>query len=469
MVRLFNTLRRRFDDLTPAPPAHLGLYTCGPTVYAPQHLGNMRSYLFADVLKRVLLLNGYEVKHVMNITDVGHLTSNEDTGDDKMEVSAKQQRKSAAAIATDITARFLSDLRRLNVLPADALPTATATIDWQIDLVRTLESKGYVYRASDGLYFDTAKWPHYGELSGQPASEKRAGARVDVNAEKRHPADFALWKFSAPADHRQMEWPSPWGTGFPGWHLECSAMSIHELGPQFDLHTGGIDHIAVHHENEIAQSEAATGRRPFVRYWLHGEHLVLPGRRMGKSEGNAITLEDVVQRGLHPLAFRFLVLQSHYRSPLTFSWESLEAADQGLRNLWATIDANEAAPLVGCAEFEERFRASVNDDLNTPRALAIVQELLRSDYPWTAKHRSLQLFDQVLALNLSPTAHRTPLRELDADIGRDVEALIREREDARRVKDWRRSDELRQRINALLEPYGRSLEDTPIGPQLRTR
>lgn len=459
-LKLYNTLGRKLETFEPLHDRWVGLYTCGPTVYAPQHLGNMRYFIFVDVLKRTLGMNGYRVKHVMNITDVGHLTSNEDTGDDKIEASAKRQHKSAVEIATEITDRFLNDLRALNIVLPDVIPYATKTIDWQIELIQKLEHKGVTYRTTDGLYFDTSKFPAYGQLSGQKASEKKAGARVEINDEKRNSTDFALWKFSKPEDKRQMEWPSPWGTGFPGWHIECSAMSMKELGEQFDIHTGGVDHIAVHHENEIAQSEAATGRHPFVKYWLHGEFLVLPGKRMGKSEGNAITLQAVIDRGLDPLAFRYLCLQTHYRKPLSFTWKSLEAANTGLRRLWTTINVHSEQQKIGCAEFEQRFSEALNDDLNTPQAVAVMHDLIASDYPWHAKRQSLAVMDKVLGLGLlgqHPNFAVTPSDE--------VQSLLTRREAARANKDWAAADGYRQQIEAA----GYVVDDTDQGPRLRKK
>ncbi len=467
MLKLYNTRTKRVEDFRPIQPPHVGLYTCGPTVYNFVHLGNLRTYIFEDVLRRVLEFNGYAVQHVMNITDVGHLTSDADTGEDKIEQSARRQRTTAAEIARTYTAAFLEDLQRLNILPAHALPKATATIELQINLIKRLTERGFTYRTTDGIYFETSKFPRYGQLGGQSAQDKLAGARVDHNLAKRQPADFALWKFSPPNSHRQMEWDSPWGVGFPGWHLECSAMSMHELGEQFDIHAGGIDHIPVHHENEIAQSEAATGKHPFVNFWLHGEFLVLPEKRMGKSEGNIITLADVTERGLQPLAFRYLVLQTHYRSKLTFSWPALEATHQGLQRLWLMIDTAGATPKIGCAEFEQRFRQAINNDLDTPQALSIMHEMMKSEYPFSAKLQSLTVFERVLGLGLTQDAKRDHFQPLDESLTATVQALMREREEARQQKNWPRADELRLKINALLAPFRRTLEDTADGPEIR--
>lgn len=454
-LKLYNTLDRKLEEFKPLHDHRVGLYSCGPTVYAPQHIGNLRYFIFVDVLKRTLRLNDFTVKHVMNITDVGHLTSNEDSGDDKMEASARQQHKSAREIADAITARFMNDLTALNVIAPDVIPYATKTIELQIGLIKQLKAKGVTYTISDGVYFDTSKFRRYGALSGQKSSEKKSGARVEINDEKRHSTDFALWKFSKPKDKRQMEWPSPWGIGFPGWHIECSAMSMKELGEQFDIHTGGIDHIAVHHENEIAQSEAATGKHPFVKYWLHGEFLVLPGKRMGKSEGNSITLQDVIDKGIHPLAFRYLCLQSHYRKQLSFTWEALTAASNGLVRVWSLLSDVHAEPKVGCAEFEEKFVAALNDDLNTSSALAVMEELIKSDYPWAAKLQSLQVFDRVLGLNLNPESARQHITPNDPG----DESLLAEYQSARREKRYADSDNIRKKF----EEMNVTVEDLPDG------
>ncbi|MBI4426705.1 MAG: cysteine--tRNA ligase [Candidatus Kerfeldbacteria bacterium] len=469
MLKLYNTLTRRLDNFQPINPPHVGLYTCGPTVYGTAHLGNLRTYVFEDVLRRVLEFNRFAVKHVMNITDVGHLTSDADEGEDKIERAARALKRDAVTIARQYENEFFRDLERLNVRQPTTILRATETIALQLELIKRLQEKGFTYRTSDGLYFDTAKFPRYGQLSGQRVAEKMAGARVKVNPAKRQPTDFALWKFSPPGAKRQMEWSSPWGVGFPGWHVECSAMSMKELGEQFDLHTGGIDHISIHHENEIAQSEAATGKHPFVRYWLHGEFLILPGQRMGKSEGNMLTLDDVAKRGFHPWAFRYLILQTHFRSKLAFSWDALAAADQGLKRLWAFVDSIPEQPRIGCAEFEERFRQAVNNDLDTPQALAILHEMLRSDYPGRAKLQSLAVFDRVLGLGLTATAERPHLQPLDATTTERLSRLIAEREQARTDKNWSRADQLRHHINQLLEPHGRVLDDTSDGPSIRVR
>lgn len=459
MLKLYNTRTRKLEEFKPLHDKTVSLYTCGPTVYSTAHIGNLRTYIFEDILRRTLVMNGYTVKHVMNVTDVGHLTSDEDTGEDKVEVEAKKQKKSAHDIAAFHAEEFFTDLERLNILKPTKILYATKTIDLQIDLIKQLEAKGYTYTISDGIYFDTSKFKRYGELSGQKAADKKAGARVEVNAEKKHPSDFALWKFSQPDEQRQMEWPSPWGTGFPGWHIECSAMSMKELGPQFDIHTGGVDHIPVHHENEIAQSEAASGKHPFVNFWLHGEFLTMPGKRMGKSEGNAITLQAIIDKGINPLAFRYLALQTHYRQKMNFSWESLEAAAEGLRTLTQRVAELGVNTKIGCAEFEQRFSEAINHDLNTAQALAIIQELLKADYPNEAKRQSINVMDHVLGLGLADAKPKP------VSIPQSVTKLLEQRESARQSKDFRTADALRQQIEAA----GFTIDDTDSGARLRKK
>ncbi len=456
-LQLYNTLSRQKEDFTPLVPGQVGLYTCGPTVYAPQHLGNMRSYIFEDILKRVLLMNGYQVKHVMNITDVGHLTGeNEgdaDQGEDKMEKGAKREGKSVWQVADFYTAIFKKNLEELNILEPNVWCKATDYIPEQIALIQKLESKGFAYQTTDGVYFDTDKSPDYGKLAKLDAKGLRAGARVEINPEKRNPTDFALWKFSPPGEKRQMEWGSPWGIGFPGWHIECSAMSMKFLGETLDIHCGGIDHIPVHHTNEIAQSEAATGKQ-FARYWLHGEFLVENGKKVSKSADSIITLDSLVNQGIPPLAYRYFCLGTHYRKQLNFSLEALAGATKALQNVHNKI-ATMGGGSVGCAEFEAQFSEAVNDDLNTPQALAVVWELLKSDYPDHAKKQSLLKFDQVLGLGLADVK---PLV-----IPQEVLNLLSEREQARLVKDWTKADALRQAIAS----HGFSVDDTELGPIIK--
>ena len=458
-LKLYNTKTRKKELFQPWKHT-VGLYTCGPTVYNYAHIGNLRTYVFEDVLKRTLLSAGYRVKHVMNITDVGHLTNDSNLGEDKIEAGARREGKTAWDIAKFYTKEFQKDLRALNVVSPNVWCRATDHIKEQIVLIRTLERKGYTYNTSDGVYFDTKKFRAYGALVGKEGLRGlQEGARVEKHPEKRNPTDFALWKFSAPEQKRQMEWPSPWGTGFPGWHIECSAMSMKYLGSTFDIHCGGIDHIAIHHTNEIAQSEAATGK-PFARYWLHGEFLTLSSGRMGKSEGNFIPLHILTERSLAPLAYRYLLLQTHYRKPLMFSWEAMDAAEQGYRNLLARIATlGELRVKPGLAKEDkkllEKIAAACNDDLNAPEALAALWAALKSENPPSQKTvfaadawLGLDLKKQTLALK-KKLAHIPPL----------VKKLIKEREAARVAKKWADADALRQKISDT----GWQVDDTPRG------
>ena len=456
---LFNTLTREKEPFLPINPGEAGLYTCGPTVYNHAHIGNLRTYIFEDVLKRVLLYNGYKVRHVMNITDVGHLTGDRDMGEDKMEKGATQAGKSAWDIAAFYTEAFKSDLKRLNILDPTIWCRATDTIPEQIRLIRQLEEKGFTYRTSDGIYFDTSKFPEYTKLSHQDIDALQEGARVEKNPEKKNPTDFALWKFSQAGVKRQMEWDSPWGVGFPGWHIECSAMSMKYLGDQLDIHCGGADHVDVHHTNEIAQSEAATGKR-FFNYWIHGAFLnIRGGKKMAKSEGNFLTLENAfLKKRIDPLAYRFAAYQTHYRKPMEYSDTAVEAAVNGLAHL-----RNQVRPLVESASgagqvdagFREKFIDGINDDLNMPRAMAVVQELLKSDISLEDKKATILDFDRVLGLGLDRLGEADSLPE-------EVKRLAAEREKARASKDWGASDRLRDAIGAL----GYEVKDTREGMKL---
>ncbi len=456
-ITLFNTLSRQKEIFNPIETNQVKIYSCGPTVYNYAHVGNWRAFLFADTLKRILLYNGLTVRHIMNITDVGHLTGDRDMGEDKMQVAVHRERKSAWDIASFYTDAFLHDLKQLNILLPDKLPKATGHIREMIAIIQELEKKGFTYQTSDGIYFDTSKLTDYGKLAKLDAAGLREGARVEVNAEKKNPTDFALWKFSPVDQKRDMEWESPWGVGFPGWHIECSAMSVKYLGQPFDIHTGGIDHIAIHHTNEIAQSEAATGI-PLANYWLHSEHVLINEARMGKSEGNLITVDEIVKKGYSPLAYRYFVLQGHYRTRLNFSWEAIDGAQNALDNLYAAIAEYTVEGQIGCAEYEERFVAAVNDDLDTPQALATVWDLLHSDNPPEAKLKSLFQFDAVLGLSLKST-----WEELQRPVPEEVEQLVKEREQMRAAKKWPESDKLRDQIREL----GFEIKDTGNGPLIK--
>ncbi len=439
------------------------MYSCGPTVYAPQHIGNLRPYLTADLLKRTLLSEGHEVRHVINITDVGHLTSDADAGEDKMEAAAARSGRSAAEIAALYTAQWMEDRRRVRCLEADVYCRATEHIAAQIEMAKRLEALGFTYRIADGLYFDVSKFPRYAEFAGLDLAGQESTDRVGDVAGKRHPADFALWKFAAPGVSRQQEWDSPWGRGFPGWHIECSAMSVHYLGARFDIHTGGIDHVRVHHTNEIAQSESALGVHPWVRYWVHNEFYDFGGEKISKSKGHTLVLQDLVDRGFDPMAFRFFFLQGHYRQQQSFSIEAMEAAATGHRRLLAQAhelrDATGPVDDAAIAPLRERFRAAICDDLNAPRALAVAFDVLRSDLVPAARRALLVEFDTVLALGLTTEAPRAEVGASDPRI----DALVAERQAARKRRDFAESD----RIRDALAAEGVVIEDTPDGPRWR--
>jgi cysteinyl-tRNA synthetase len=452
---LYNTLTRSKEVFEPIQPPRVGLYTCGPTVYNYAHIGNLRTYIFEDVLKRVLTYNGHKVQHVMNITDVGHLTGDRDMGEDKLEKGARQEGKSAWDIAEYYTKAFKSDLERLNILPPDIWCKATETIDEQIALIQKLEDREYTYTTTDGIYFDTSKFTGYTKLSHQDLEALQEGARVEKNPEKRNSTDFALWKFSPKDVQRQMEWDSPWGRGFPGWHIECSAMSMKFLGDMLDIHCGGTDHIDIHHTNEIAQSEAATGK-PFFQFWMHGAFLIIAGgKKMAKSEGNFLTLDSAfIDKGIDPLAYRFAAFQTHYRKPMEYSQDTVNAAQNGyqhLRNQIRTL-MDTAQPSKVDSNYKERFRQTINNDLNMPQAMALVQEVLKSDLGADEKLATLFEFDHVLGLNLSHVSEKQELPE-------KIKALAEARQNARKNKEWALSDQLRDEIQSL----GYAVQDTPQG------
>ena len=452
MLKLFNTLTRALEDLRPLAGSHVGLYTCGPTVYNYAHIGNLRTYVFEDVLKRTLRHNGLDVLHVMNITDVGHLTDDADSGEDKIETGARREGKSAWDIAEYYTLAFQRDIAKLNIIEPNIWCRATEHIPEQIALVQTLIDKGYTYTTEDGIYFDTAKDPGYGQLAQLQKQSLKAGARVEMG-QKRRLHDFALWKFTPAGEKRQMEWLAFGRPGFPGWHIECSAMSMKYLGEQFDIHCGGVDHIAVHHTNEIAQSEAATGLKPWVRYWLHGEFLNIAETKMAKSGENFITLATLEEKGFSPLSYRYFLLQAHYRKQLGFSWEALRAAQTGLENLRREVRRIPRDSLTP-PSLKRDWLDALNDDLNTPAALAL---------PWSAlKEKQITLntvitFDKVLGLDL----HQP--EEAPAIIPSEVQKLLDQRAAARARKNWDESDRLRAEIAAS----GYLVEDGSEGQAVR--
>jgi cysteinyl-tRNA synthetase len=446
-LHLYNSLTRSKAEFIPIQPGEVGLYTCGPTVYNFAHIGNLRTYIFEDILKRVLRYNGYQVKHVMNITDVGHLTGDRDMGEDKMEKGALREGRTAWDIADFYTRAFKKDIERLNILEPDIWVEATATIDDQIALIKTLGEKGYTYQTSDGVYFDTSKFKDYTKLSHQAIESLQEGARVERNPEKRNLTDFALWKFSPEGVQRQMEWDSPWGVGFPGWHIECSAMSMKFLGDQLDIHCGGTDHIDVHHTNEIAQSEAATGKK-FFNYWMHGAFLIIAGgKKMAKSEDNFLTLDKAfIKRSINPLVYRFAAFLTHYRKPMEYSDESVQAARNGLLHLQNQVRQvarmGAGQNVIANEEYRAKFLEAINDDLNMPRAMAVVQEMLKSALNDTDKLATIMNYDEVLGLGLDQVDKPEELPE-------EVKKLAEERQKARAAKDWATSDRLRDEIQEL--------------------
>ena len=455
---LYNTLTRNKEVFKPIRTDHVGLYTCGPTVYNHAHIGNLRTYIFEDILKRVLFYNGYSVKHVMNITDVGHLAGDRDMGEDKMEKGARREGRSAWDIAEFYTKAFQQDIAQLNILAPDIWSRATDTIPDQIALIKSLEEKGYTYRTGDGIYFDTSKVKDYARLSRQNLDALQEGARVEKNPEKRSLTDFALWKFSPRDVQRQMEWESPWGTGFPGWHIECSAMSMKFLKDALDIHCGGVDHVDVHHTNEIAQSEAATGNK-FFNFWMHGAFLnIQGGKKMAKSAENFLTLEYTFnRRGIHPLVYRFAAFQTHYRKPMEFSDEAVEAARNGLQHLQNQIrrlmdDDAQKDPGSIAADYKDKFLQAINDDLNMPRAMAVVQETLKSGADQSDKLATVFDFDRVLGLDLDRV-------DRDETLPEEVMKLVSARQRARTDKNWTDSDRLRDEIQAL----GYIVQDTKDG------
>ena len=464
-LKFFNTLTRKKETLRPLQARQVRMYSCGPTVYNYAHLGNLRTYIFTDLLKRVLMVNGYRVRHIMNITDVGHLTAEAtDSGEDKLEAGAVREGKTVWEIAVFYTQAFQEDAKKLNILPPSRYVKATDHIKEQVALIRQLFTKGYAYDTPEVVYFDTAQFKHYGRLARLQLRGLKPGARVRFDVRKRNVTDFALW-FKTVGAHKNhiMRWPAPWGEGFPGWHVECSAMARKHLRQPFDIHTGGVDHIPIHHTNEIAQSEAAYGK-PLARYWLHGEFLVLgkPGRaeRMGKSLNNLLTLRALEEQGVEPLAFRYLCLTAHYRSKLYFTLESVRAAGRALVRLQEAATALPVA--VGRAKLplEKKFLAAINNDLDIPRALSLVWEMLRSrQYSPAQKRQHLLSFDAVFGLGLGePTRVGTIVPE-------EVAALVVERARARASKYWQRADELRQQVEEL----GYCIDDTAEGSRVVPR
>jgi len=462
-IYLTNSLSRKKEKFVALKSPNVGIYSCGPTVYDYTHIGHLRRYVGDDILKRVLELNDYKVKHVMNVTDVGHLTSDADTGEDKVEKAAKKLGKSAWDIAKFFEKQFFASTKALNIKKPDIVSRATEHIPDQIELIKKLEEKGFTYKTDDGIYFDTSKLTDYGKLGGEKKGIK-PGARVDV-AGKKNPTDFALWKFSSKDKKRQMEWDSPWGIGFPGWHIECSAMSMKYLGETFDIHTGGIDHLPIHHPNEIAQSETATGK-PFARFWLHHEFLQVDGRKMSKSLGNLYTIDDVKKKGFDFLSLRYLYLTAHYRDPLNFTWESLGSAQNALNKLRSQVssakDQKKRTALspekqAKLDDYRKKFVAAINDDLNTPQALAVLWKMMKSNIPSGDKYDLALSFDEVFGLNLSEIV------EEKLSVPDNIKKLVNEREALRKEKKFKEADKIRKEIL----DKGYVIKDLPEGPKIK--
>ncbi len=457
---LYNTLSRSKEEFLPIKYPDVGLYTCGPTVYNFAHIGNLRTYLFEDWLKRILNYNNFQVRHVMNVTDVGHLVGDGNDGEDKMELGAAREGKSAREIADFYLTAFKTDLKFLNILEADVLCKVTDNIPEQIALIKVLETKGFAYQISDGVYFNTAKFPNYNKLSRLKLEDLEEGSRVEINTEKKNPTDFALWKFSPVGVKRQMEWTSPWGIGFPGWHIECSALSLKFLGKERDIHCGGADHINVHHTNEIAQSEAATGEKYF-NYWLHGAFLnISGGKKMAKSDNNFLTLENaIIKKNLHPLAYRYAAAQVHYRKPMEYSEDSFKQSQNAWKNLLKQIAllGDEAGEINKI--WQDSFWSAINDDLNIPQALAITQDLLKSDLNMADKLATALDFDRVLGLGFKDAKNLTDNEVALVELPEEILVLVSAREQARLDKNFIESDRLRDEIRSR----GFSLEDTKEG------
>ena len=457
MLKLFNTLLRKKEIFRPIKNKKVSLYTCGPTVYDTPHIGNLRCYIFEDVLKRTLIYNGYKVNHIMNITDVGHLTSDADTGEDKIEKSARKKKKSPYEIAEFYTKIFKSNLKDLNIIEPNLWCKATKHIKEQIELIKQLERKGFTYKIGDGIYFDTSKLPDYGKLARLNVKGLKAGARIKMVKDKRNITDFALWKFSPKDKKRLMEWKSPWGIGFPGWHLECAAMSIKYLGIPFDIHCGGVDHISVHHTNEIAEAEGAYERK-FVNYWLHCGFLRIEGEKMAKSLGNFTTLEDLKKKRFSPLAFRYLCLQTHYRSSLNFTWKGLESAQNALTKIYESISVYRRLGRETSHQlWERRFKEAFNNDLDTPLSISLIWEMLRSSLKETIKLNLLFKTDKILGLNLKEQWLKT------STVPKVILTLVAQRESYRQAREWEKADEIRKKIKKM----GWWLEDTKDGPKIK--
>ncbi|MDR2842817.1 MAG: cysteine--tRNA ligase [Spirochaetaceae bacterium] len=481
-LSIFNTMGRKIEPFIPLNPKNVGFYGCGPTVYNYAHIGNLRAYVTHDILVRTLRRAGFKVTHVMNVTDVGHLTGDDDSGDDKMLKSAEERGKSVLEVAAFYTNAFFNDTALLNINKPDVVCKATEHIPDMIALIKKIEAAGFTYQAGGNLYYDISKFPHYGELAHLRLDELKAGARTGIDGNKRNAGDFVLWFTKSKFENQALVWDSPWGRGYPGWHIECSAMSIKYLGEQFDIHAGGIDHIQIHHTNEIAQSEAACAKHPWVRYWVHNEFLVLDKGKMSKSHGGFITLQNLIDQGFSPLDLRYFLLGGHYRSQLQFSNDSLAGAQNARKSLLFSLKAlaRKVEPSVltdilassgenlpqnsKSAEYITVFNAALDDDLNTPRALSSLWTLIK-DNSIEADDilRAVISMDGVLGLKIAESLQENPDSEINEALKAEVEKLISERADAKKAKNFAQADAIR---NALKE-RGIILEDFPGGTKWR--
>lgn len=461
-LTFYNTLTRKKEEFHSIDENRVRMYSCGPTVYSYAHIGNFRTYIFMDTLRRVLKYNGYELKHVMNITDVGHLESDADEGEDKMEKAARKEKKDPYEIANFYTKIFLKDMEKLNIDKPEIITKATENISQMIEYVKEIIKNGYAYETSKGIYFDISKLDKYPVLSNRKLDDQIAGARVDVDPEKKNPYDFALW-IKAPENHI-MKWESPWGLSYPGWHLECSTMGRRFLGEEFDIHTGGVDHIPTHHENEIAQSKGATGKIP-AHVWMHCEYLQVDGGKMSKSLGNTYTISQLQEKGISPLAFKLFCFTAHYRNKLNFTFEGAYGAQKALERLYDSYikNANGVDDVDEdiIKEYEERFLTYINDDMNMPGAMSVVWEIARNAKKSIKFADLLLKFDKVLGLDMKNAENYLVefKHEESEELPEEIKALVEERKQARAEKNWAKSDEIRDRIISL----GYSIKDTKDG------
>lgn len=461
MLRLYNTLTKKKEEFVPIDKENniVTIYTCGPTVYNYAHIGNMRTYIFMDTLRKILKYNGYKLNHVMNITDVGHLTSDADEGEDKMSKSAREQNKSVYEIAKIYTEAFFKDIHRLNISEPEHIVKATDHIKDMEEYVKEIIKNGYAYETSKGIYFDTSKLPTYGELSRIKLDNQKAGARVNVDKEKKNPLDFAIW-IKAPKEHI-MKWDSFAGLCYPGWHIECSAMSRKYLGEKFDIHTGGVDHIPIHHENEIAQSKGATGKNP-ANIWMHVEFLLIDNGKMSKSLHNVYTLDDLEKRGIEPLAYRYFTYTSHYRNKLNFTWDGIKSCQVSLDRLRELVnshkDLNNNVDDKLLKDFENRFMEAINDDLNMPVAISIVWELAKYSVKSNKIYELIMKFDSILSLDLN----KVKKDNKNVEVPNEILELLEQRKKARESKDYALSDTLRDKI----KEKGYIVKDTKEGQEI---